>query len=243
VPTSPLNATACTLAAGQGQRWLNKMKTEIVAIFAAIAVMALGAQPKSQFKLVRTDETEDSHLVIEHYEDKANEIAQLWTADDTRTNRSILIECNRCAIPLISGDSKWIVVNNYWSSNIAEPLLYRRISGVHFELVEKADLDRIAWRYMADKHGFTSNAVFDHAYSEVLCWMGKSNDLLIRLWGYQSGEYSLDDCYCIINAKTLVVATDLSSLSVKPFHIFKKERVGQPTNAPNSSPANAGSKR
>lgn len=132
----------------------------------------------------------------------------------------------------ISPDEKWLVVNDYCGSNEATPVLFRRTRGISYARVKDVDLDDVAWEAAARNQGFSASEVFDHRYSEVLCWLGESGKLIIHAWGYYGGVRSLDDWFCIYDVKNRTVSSDLSSVNAGVYRLLKAEGTRKPNHVP-----------
>ena len=87
----------------------------------------------------------------------------------------------------------------------------------------------------AANQGFSKSEVFDHQYSEVLCWLEDSDQLILHAWGHYGGERSLHDWFCIYNVRTGKVSYDLSSFNVGSYRILNTGKLHKANNVPEPS--------
>jgi len=198
------------------------MKT-ILTIAILLPLLNYGAQPPKTFKLVNTERSPRWTFRVEYYE-ATNGCCQIWISDyHNKTKRAFLYDYERSATVCFSEDEKYLVVNDYCGSSEASPFLFRRTKGPAYEKVKNADLESVAWETAARNQGFSKSDVFDHRYSEVPCWLGESNKLLIHAWGYSGGERSLNDWFCIYDVKTKKVSFDLSLVNAGSYKLLHAE--------------------
>jgi hypothetical protein len=103
-----------------------------------VCLNATAGQPPTGFKLIATEKTPKRSFIIEHYRCGAEYLSQIWLAEKSgSTNRTFLFQYSRGAEVMVSGDDKWLVVNTYEGSNIAAPILFRKVSRVQFKQAER----------------------------------------------------------------------------------------------------------
>jgi len=188
---------------------------------------AVAAQPDPRYTLIDTEKSPGRTFQIEYYENTNHSTAQIWTAaKGRRTNKSLLFEYGdpEGVTVLVSADDKWLVLNHRAGSDLTHPILFRKVSDGRFEKTKDINLEDVVWSTAATNQGFTTKTIFDHSYSEALCWLGDSHSLVLRAWGYYSGEYGLDHWYCIYSVDTKKVTFDLSALNKRAFQIVKHDQ-------------------
>jgi hypothetical protein len=182
---------------------------------------AVAGQPDTRYMLIGTEKSPSRTFQIEYYENTNNSTAQIWTAMNGRpANKSLLFEYGdpEAVTVLVSEDDKWLVLNHRAGSNLTRPILFRKVSGWRFQKVKDINLENVVWSAAATNQGFSAKTGFDHSYSEAVCWLGDSHSLVLRAWGYQSGEYALDHWFCISSVETKKTTFDLSALNKRTFH-------------------------
>lgn len=208
---------------------MNRMLT----ITVLLPVLSWAAQPPKTFTLASTERSPRCTLTVEYYLNETNGCRQLWISDyHNPRNRVLLYDYDRSATVCFSPDEKWLVVNDYCGSSEAASVLFRRAKGILFERVKDLDLDSIAWSAAAREQRFSPSDVFDHQYSEVLCWLGESGKLVIHAWGYYGGVRSLDDWFCIFDVTTRKVSFDLSSVNAGSYRKLHSEDKQKPNQVP-----------
>jgi hypothetical protein len=188
---------------------------------------AVAAPPAPRHTLIDTEKSPGRTFQIEYYENTNNSTAQIWIAMmGSGTNKSLLFDYSdpEAVKVLVSADDKWLVLNHRAGSGLTRPILFKKASGGRFEKAKDIDLEAVVWRAAANNQGFSTKTVFDHSYSEALCWLGDSHSLVLRAWGYQSGEYGLDHWHCLYNVDTRNATFDLSALNKGAFHILKHDQ-------------------
>ncbi len=182
---------------------------------------AHGAKSEKPLALDRGEPSPQWTFRVECGDNPTNGLHQIWISDfHDPTHRVLQYEYERAATVCVSPDEKWLVVNDYAGSNTAHPILFRRNRGIQFSPLKDVDLEKIAWDAAAVNQGFPASQVFDHQYSEVLCWLGDSGKVIIRAWGYYSGEYSLDEWFCIYDVNSGKVSFDLSNINAGSYRVI-----------------------
>lgn len=205
----------------------------ILTIALLLPVLGYAVQPAKTFTLQSTELSPKWTFSVEYYLNESNGCRQLWISDyHNPTNRASLYDYDRSATVCFSPNEKWLVVNDYSGSSEAAPVLFWRARGMSYTRVKDVDLDSIAWEAAARNQGFSASEVFDHRYSEVLCWLGESGKLLIHAWGYYGGVRSLDDWFCIYDVTNRKVSFDLSSVNVGAYRLLNAKGTRKPNHVP-----------
>src|SRR5262249_29614692 len=98
---------------------------------------------------------------------------------------ALLYEYQRSAEAVFSPDERWIAVNDYAGSNVAEVRLFRRISGLKFREEPGADATGACWRLLHRANRIPAAWSLGHMYAEAVMWAAGSQALLLRLWGHE----------------------------------------------------------
>ena len=188
-----------------------------------VCLNATAEQPHTGFKLELTEQTPKRSFVIEYYLCEPKWLAQIWIAEKCgSTNKAVLFEYSLSGLGasvIVSDDDNWLAINYHETSGHEAPILFRRTSRIQFKQVKGIDLESIAWKAAAINKGFSSKAIFDHKYTEVLCWLGKTHSLVLRAWGHMSGEHRLGDWFCIYDVEAQKLALDMNALNQDGFHL------------------------
>lgn len=208
---------------GTGLRGGFQRAARLLCLALVLPCKALAAsQPPPGFELSHTEESAAGGLVAEHYFCESNLLEQIWiTVKGGSTNRALLFEHGRHANVLFSPDEKWLVVNDYFGSDSAEPILFRRIKGTRFSRVKEVDFGQLIWKAVSAAQGVRQTMDFDHRYSQADQWLG-ADTILLRAWGHHSGEYWLEPWFCLYDLKTGRVHFDLAKLNRGAFQKVKK---------------------
>ena len=224
-PFRSLPIPASVAAGPHRSRWslaISRMRSIVAWLACMPLTCAVAGQPDTHYILTDTEKSPSRTFQIEYYENTNNATAQIWTAMKGRpANKSLLFELHgdpEAVTVLVSEDDKWLALNHRAGSDLRRPILFRKVSGWRFQKVKDINLESVAWSAAATNQGFSAKTAFDHSYSEAICWLGDSHSLVLRAWGYQSGEYGLDDWFCVYSVETKKTSFDLSVLNRRAFH-------------------------
>jgi hypothetical protein len=145
-------------------------------------------------------------IVVEHRFRDPDSPRQIWLRDaGSALEPAFLYEYPRTADVLFSPDERWVVVNDFAGSNVADVRIFQRSSGLNFREEKGADPSRSCWASMS--RTFAPGLV--SSYAEAIRWASDSRALLVVLWGHADGESFVDDWLCVYDLRARRASQDL----------------------------------
>lgn len=145
-------------------------------------------------------ESPSGDIIVEHreFEDRSPEI---WLrSKENPSEEELLYASERDARALVSPDERWIIVNNYYGSDVSEVLLFKRQHGLKYAEEKSARITEKAWGLLGKELGF-SDKELDHVYIEGILWSDNSSAVLLKLWGHGAHSY-LEPSTCVYSLRT-----------------------------------------
>ena len=174
------------------------------------ASMLLGADTKTAPGGVEITVGEPSPLGTfrtEFHVMPSNEVQQVWLVSSKNPKkRQLLYAYGRSVAVIFSDDEKWLAVNDYAGSDLAEVLLFRQQKDMEYKQTENIT-DR-AWQFLALKTGRKRRPVLDHDYVQVLRWTD-DHTILLCLHGHTDRRNFIDDWLCLYDLSARTFSTDL----------------------------------
>jgi len=139
-----------------------------------------------------------------------NEVQQLWLVSSKNPRkRQLLYIYDRSVEVIFSDDEKWLAINDYAGSDLAEVVLFRRQKGMDYK--QKENITDRAWQFVALKSGRKKRPSLDHDYVQVLRWTDDHTILLcLHGYGYTDERNIIDDWLCLYDVAARTFSTDLA---------------------------------
>jgi hypothetical protein len=188
--------------------------------FLLIALVA--GLPPPGGTLFHTDKSPSGEIVAEHYifqpsdPRKESPLRQIWLSyTKSDSPAALLFEHRRAAKVVFSPNDKWIAIDDFFGSGSADVRIFGRISGLKYEEVENAEVTSKCWALVDRIHGKSVAKALDHHYIETVRWAPDSGALLLKAWGYVSGEpLEVNDWLCIFDVERQEASTDLRLMNL-----------------------------
>ncbi len=177
------------------------MKITFLVLWLCLTIPAFAQDgDKNSVKTQKLEKTETSPLddiLVEHYESQRNDgdyERQIWLADKKNPkNRFLLFEHGRSAEVLFSPNQSWLIINNFYVSNLSDVLLYRKIDGLKYSEVKDADIFNKVEAICMKENKIKPSFAVGHLYAQALRWSADSNAIIVKMWG--DGEDNNDGKY------------------------------------------------
>ncbi len=152
---------------------------------------------------------------IEYHTLSPGDHMEVWlVSSENSKKRQLLYTYDRSVEVLISEDERWLAINDYAGSNLANVLLFRQQRGLKYKQVE--DLTERAWAFVAAQAGHKKPLplLLDHTYAEVLRWTD-DHTILLCLHGHLDSRNYVDDWLCLYDVTSKTFSTDLDKQNKK----------------------------
>lgn len=181
-------------------------------------------------KLEKTETSPLDDILVEHYESQRNDgdyERQIWLADKKNPkNRFLLFEHGRSAEVLFSPNQSWLIINNFYVSNLSDVLLYRKIDGLKYSEVKDADIFNKVEAICMKENKIKPSFAVGHLYAQALRWSADSNAIIVKMWG--DGEdnndgkyYHLESWLCVFDIARKSADMDLRLMNKNVFQPVK----------------------
>ena len=168
-------------------------------------------------KLQQTELSPAGDIVVEHYFNSDDYQREVWLAPVGRlSERALLYRHGRSIEVLFSPDEAWLIVNDFATSNEAEPYLFRRGRGVEYRLEMQADIAGKVWRLVGTQHPVVLGTDFGHRYVQVMRWASDSRAFLVAAFGHLDRiekHMALEPWLCVFTIDGMRVTLDLASMN------------------------------
>lgn len=172
----------------------------------------VSAQSSNQ-KYIREEYSPLGSFSIEYKYDYVKENHQIWLKSYSDTlGRVLLYSFKRDAAAVVSPDENWIIINDFYGSDVSRLVLMRRVSGMTYTPVKDRDICREGWELFRKTTG-RSKPFLSHQYAECLLWSGGSSYALLRFWGHGESDYNVDNWLCIYDVRNNRFLMDLSVIN------------------------------
>ena len=186
------------------------MRITLLALFLASTVICRAGDTNAPPKIIEVSVISNSPqqtCYIEQHTLSPNEVFQVWLVSSKNSkDRQLLYTHSRSVKVLFSNDEKWLVINDYAGSNLANVILFQKKHGVDYKQVE--DITDKAWVFLAAQVGHKKGPLLDHNYAEVLRWTDDTT-ILLCLYGHMDQHNHVEDWLCLYDVKTKTFSTDL----------------------------------
>ncbi len=136
-----------------------------------------------------------------------NEVKQVWLVSlKNPKKRQLLYTYDRSVEVIFSDDEKWLAVNDYAGSDLAEVLIFQQQKDMEYK--QRENITDRAWQFVALKMGRKKRPALDHNYVQMLRWTD-DHTILLCLHGHTDRQNFVEDWLCLYDLTAKTFSTDL----------------------------------